>query len=207
MDTLKILIDSLLLKQPEGQADYVALLITYGFPVIATLLGTLLGFWLSAYLNRTTYKNDYYKKIIDKRMKVYEQLENVIRLITAKNETPDRKQIYHVIFKDFESFTNFYFEFMKAGQMKYWFSLELYFYHYDLNKDLNEIMEELSKDPTNSINIGLKHYNQIVNHGLKLTYFLVTDLKKLYNVKDFLDNLSQISKNAVRNIKDNSNSK
>lgn len=191
-DTVKILIDSILVNNSERSFDYLTLIV--GIIAFAGVVLSSITLWK---VQQKTFKDEYYKKIIDRRLYAYDQLEKIINLITPRNETLDRKDFYHVVFRNLDSFKNFYFKFMQLGSIRHWYSVELYLYYYDLNKKFNDILSRIEAYPHDTIKIGIEYFDEFNKYGLKLRYFLIQDLNELHNVKDFLKNLSEISKDAM----------
>ena len=53
-------------------------LVSGGFALLGALLGTVIAGLFSLRAKRNEYVNDYYKKVIDRRLAAYEQLESLI---------------------------------------------------------------------------------------------------------------------------------
>lgn len=68
--------------------------------VIATVLSTIINYFISVRLKRLDYKNEYYKTIIQKRLEVYQYIEEQITYLRAVMIDENDNKIYHALFNE-----------------------------------------------------------------------------------------------------------
>jgi len=128
------------------------------------------------------YKNDYYKKIIDKRMEAYEQLEKFIA--SLKVTTPGKEnKMYHVYFSTEVFFNGQTEETLKIVSKSIWLSEDIN----DLMLQFNQILYLFPNNNDDTImEYAKKEYHKIACIREGLEKHLASDLLKLYDVKKFL---------------------
>jgi len=82
--------------QPSAHQLMVLALVSGGFALLGALLGTVITGFFSLRAKRTEYVNDYYKKVIDRRMAAYEELERLIVPLKTAVYGEDKKP-YHFL--------------------------------------------------------------------------------------------------------------
>ena len=83
--------------QPSAHQLMLLALVSGGFALLGALVGTLITGFFSLRAKQNEYVNDYYKKVIDRRIAAYEQLENVIVSLRTTFLGEDNKP-YHLLF-------------------------------------------------------------------------------------------------------------
>lgn len=144
------------------------------FLIVTPIVTLIIGFFLKSFTISRSYKNEYYKLIIQKRINAYEDLEKIISLI-SDIET----------FSDYVKFKNFYQEFTKMFNTKFWFSS-------NLRKcliDNYSSVEKINRDTMNEhepvrIDYKMQEKMNIFMKDLRYNYFF--DLSYLYKVGNFL---------------------
>ena len=147
--------------------------------IIITLL-------IQLYLHRRTYKDEYYKKILDKRLLAYERLE---LLLINKFRTWDKyeENIFYTVFNTIDQYKEFYTNLEEMFQLNLW-----------LNKPLRIKIMEFSNYLSDEINVdiikysdeeirkrGTVHFSKLTQllKDIRKLYFM--DIKKLYKLNDF----------------------
>ena len=154
--------------------------------VLAAFLTKSFDFWA----NNITYKRDYYKKIIDKRIAAYEQLEQVLHKFTGVVYDKINNRSFYECFRNYISFKAVTSELKSCADIQMWYSKKV-------NQALNESLTVMFNT---AVNANFSTYNsdaQIqsagagVHIGLKkhlddVYDCLIEDLKVLYDVPKFL---------------------
>lgn len=155
--------------------------------VIATVLSTLVSTVLAIKLKSLDYRNEYYKKILDKRLEAYKFLETQIAVLKSTVLDEDR-QPYPMIFSFGESeFHKFQENLFAAIAYSIWI-------HQDTvteMENLNQIFFKISSRTKNVseekvIEVGKEYYHQIATLRKKLEFFVRRDLHNLHDLKKFM---------------------
>jgi len=162
------------------------------------VVANLITIWL---LHHRTYKFEYYKQLIAKRLAAYEQLDTVIQMLNQKMKFPDDFS-YHSILKNETTFENFLAEFWKAGKFAHWYSIDLKEKFDNLNTRLNKISDEIDTTTTHdTIKIGINNFSQLERDTYVLELFMIKDYKELHKVDYFFkDHFRSIPKKLFKNF-------
>jgi hypothetical protein len=88
--------------QPSAHQLMLLALVSGGFALLGALLGTVIAGLFSLRAKRNEYVNDYYKKVIDRRIAAYEQLESLIVPLKSTVASEDKRP-YHFLFRQDEA--------------------------------------------------------------------------------------------------------
>jgi len=153
--------------------------------LIATILSAIVSALVSIKLKQLDYKNEYYKKILDKRLDAYQFLENQIAVL--KNTVLDDKdgRAYHIIFSygedDFHKFQHnlflamSYSTWINNNTTEHMEKLNELFFHISLKVEANADL----------VTLGKNHYKEIASHRKKLEGCVRNDLMNLHDLKNF----------------------
>jgi len=155
--------------------------------VIATVLSTIVSTIVGIKLKSLDYRNEYYKKVLDKRLEAYRFLEMQIAIL--KNTVlDDDKQPYHMIFSYGEDeFNKFQTNLITAIANSIWI-------HEDTVSEmesLNEIFFKISRKINNAsedkvVAVGKEYDNQISTSRKKLEMLVRSDIHNLHDLKKFM---------------------
>ncbi|MCI0450609.1 MAG: hypothetical protein L0Y79_12655 [Chlorobi bacterium] len=157
--------------------------------------GSLLGFGISYLLQKLSYKDEYYKKLIDKRLQAYELVEIVLGKMKRFGETLDMQGFhpYHAVFATEESRAEFYVLLLKANEKSYLFSKEL-----DSEfKSFGYFVYGNIYPPSEVKETAIKHFIVLQKHCENIESLIKKDLKELHKVEPFL-NEERIKLSEVR---------
>jgi hypothetical protein len=131
---------------------------------------------------RTEYVNDYYKDVIKRRTKAYEQLEQLIIWLRTVSVGED-KQPYHLLFASAkeEDWQRVFMLIQQVSVHGLWLSNEVF----AKTRELNVLLYQLD-DPNKMIEFGKKNYQKIATIRHALETLLSRDMLRLYDVKQFL---------------------
>jgi hypothetical protein len=169
----------------------------YFFDVIAKLSPAVAGF--AAYyiwsknrdreLKEMDYKNDYYKKIIDKRIQTYEILEKLDAMIQVTRSHNNKK--YAIIFKDKKTMQEVHKEMLDASEYAMWMSLEAYTWLKTLVDMIVEVRKNHFVDDNAVIEFGITYQEEMVKLHNRIRKIIVCDMIDLYDVTSFLSNRAE----------------
>lgn len=155
--------------------------------VIATVLSTIVSTIVAIKLKSLDYRNEYYKKILDKRLEAYKFLETQIAVLKS-TVLDDDGQPYHMIFSYGEDeFHKFQTNLIAAIAYSIWI-------HEDTvseMENLNQIFFKISRKITNAsadkvVDMGKEYYNEISTSRKKLEKLVRHDLHNLHDLKKFM---------------------
>jgi hypothetical protein len=154
-------------------------LISGGF----ALLGGLLGGAYSLRVKRNEYVNDYYKKVIDRRLAAYEQLESLIISLRTTFLGDDKKP-YHLLFsQDGDGgLLQAYPMIHNIAAQALWLSDEAF----DKTKELNLLLWRFKSSGSNPVEFGQLNYEALSGLRESLERVLAADMLGLHDVILFL---------------------
>jgi hypothetical protein len=185
-DSLRVINDSLRIAIAEQ--PYFALSIQAQIAIIAAT-SSIIAIFLNLFINKVAYKNEYYKKVIDKRIEVIKNIDsflnNLGRLYTTSGE------VYYSFFKSKQEFIEFYdkdFAVVLNGTL--WVCKDL---EEKILKQNDIFYDELiaKADEINFLNEGIKRFNECALFYYNVEKHLYEELASLHNVKKFLKSKSR----------------
>jgi len=180
-DSLKVIVDSLLLLRALPEESFFS---KYGFSLITFIITSVVSVFTVWFVTHKSYKNEYYKKIIDKRMEAYELLNPILSQLITYVKHGDNQ--YHGFFQDFKHLQSFRSQVVKVAANGNWFSQELFDELYELNEFLFKLERMLLNNQSNIIVEGVKHFNKLLDIQRNLEKYIIKDYKNLYLVKEYL---------------------
>ena len=163
--------------------------------VFATILSSILNYWISRILKKNDFKNEYFKIVITKRLEVYENIEKQVFLLKTSVMDTDDNKAYHRIFSLGEDF------FLKNTE-PIWFANSGSIW---INSDTREKVKEFihlindvsfknNKDSNYLIEFGKKNYLKIAYLRDDIEELIQQDILTLY---DF-SKIKESTKNTTR---------
>lgn len=159
--------------------DIIVLVLTSS--LISSLL-TVFFQWIFKFID---FKNDFNKKIIDKRLNAYEKIENTIWSLSLK--TQDGEKAWLTILSSSEYYNNFTVNLVLNIKTSIWISNELNSKLTELNVFLTNLENKYTPKSDNEFEIiGAKYMKEIVllKDEIKDIYF--KDFNKIHDVNSFL---------------------
>lgn len=143
---------------------------------------------LDQYSANVTYKRDYYKKVIEERLRVYTQLNGVLYQITGNLVSVDGC-VYNAVFKDANAIIQFFNELNKVNAARMWMSEDLEVLLKTFIETIGAIFYENNiAESTPSIvtkNAGIKVHKEFTYFRQSLEHQLTIDLSCLHDVPAF----------------------
>ncbi|MDY3338743.1 hypothetical protein PG279_06075 [Riemerella anatipestifer] len=153
--------------------------------VISGIISAIVSYIISVRLKNIDYKNEYYKKILDKRLDAYQYLENQIAVMkTTVMDDEDGKAYHFVLGKGREGVVEFHRNLLLAMSYSLWINdktvkvmeeLNQCFYLISLIDNKNEIISRAKRD-----------YHKIAGLRKKLEKSVKSDLFSLHNLDRFI---------------------
>jgi len=146
------------------------------------------------------YKNDFYKKIIDKRLEAWEYAERFAEFISVARQDNDSKELTYDYFLDGETFVKVKEDLISLTAKAFWISDGYLAAIQDFSAKLNEVVEECiffeegmvtevtyaKVDNLKLANAGKKYYLEFNLLVEKITSAQSTMLKTLHDIESFL---------------------
>ena len=131
------------------------------------------------------YKNEYYKKIIEKRFNAYEDLEDVLRRLSTR--LYDKEGTTLLVLQDPKTFNDFFLSIFQAQLNAKWLGKESQAKLREMSIIVAKIGEEIGKIPTTeSIKIVSKPYlGELLRLRTELLSHSLSDFENLHNVDKF----------------------
>jgi hypothetical protein len=158
-------------------------LVSGGFALLGALLGTLITGLFSLRAKRNEYVNDYYKKVIDRRIAAYEQLESLIVSLRTTFLGKDNKP-YHLLFSQDEGggLKPAYQMLHGIASQALWLSDEAF----DKARELDRLVWRFKDSKNTPIEFGQQNYQALAILRENLERTLAADMLGLHDVGRFL---------------------
>jgi hypothetical protein len=147
---------------------------------------SLITFLANYYLKKQDYKRDYYKKITDKRISAYEELENIISEFryTKKYENCSKEsKYYHSCIDTLNKRQDIINQIRSCLKRKIWLSRSM---GVKLSMLYLILMDCNEKDESAYQNKLVDKYERITRITFGMRKILIEDLLKLYDIEHFL---------------------
>ncbi|HLP32124.1 MAG TPA: hypothetical protein VK202_01555 [Bacteroidia bacterium] len=155
----------------------------------SSLLSAGLTSVVNWYIQKTNYRNDYYKKILDRRIGAYEDVQHLLSLLAGTVQMEDGRPCTLQLALGYDHYIKFQLQIYKAIQNSFWLSertgemlteLNVFFLHniynaIDENKDFDLQLTEL----------GIQHRDEIKRLHFELENQLYSDFSSMHNIKSF----------------------
>lgn len=145
---------------------------------------------INIWLNKKNYKNDYYKKIIDKRMNAYDELEQFLKWFNVEHNYNGNERYHCYIHlestKDCMEATD---KSVSLCGLKSWFSENVANLLDELNETLAHLEDEMElhvNEPYGVISVASKYHTKIQRIIENLIEGMINDRPKLHEVESFL---------------------
>lgn len=161
------------------------------FELMISILGNIIvafiAFWAGSSSQRRSYRDEYYKTVIQKRIEAYQFVEKQLGVMrmTVLDEC-DNKQ-YHAFFDNSgDKIFNYRHNLYQAIARCTWLSSEMMEALASLDDFFFEIDGKIEDDRDANIEIGKQYFSKLKSVQIRIGEILITDMEKLYEVKSFL---------------------
>ena len=150
---------------------------------VSAVTAALISGWFNLRSKRSEYENAYFKMVLERRIKAYEQVEALIVQIKTAVLDGDGKP-YHLLFSDETSKVTTYKALFAVMSSALWLSNELF----DETRKLNVLIYSGSEgsDTENLIAFGKKHYREVAELRTRVEKLHARDMLVLHKVPAFL---------------------
>lgn len=158
--------------------------------VIAAVVSAVVSGGVALLVKDKEYKNEYYRKVIDKRLKAIEALEACTYLFTARNYVPNEDKTWHVYFE--ESLDSKAFSEAVDNMSKYstWYSMQTVARLDAFTTCITSLLARCEgKGEAEAIDIGADNYEEIEYHRLSLEASIRSDMASLHKVRKFFKSI------------------
>ncbi len=158
--------------------------------ISSSLLSSVLTVIASWLIHRSDYKNDYYKKILDKRLEAYEQLNKVVGEL-SKFTFLDGNNVIHSICLSEHNFKNYINSSTSINNLTFWYEEATSLKLTELNMFLiDEIYEKLNNNSSLDSqykSLGRFYKEELSKFNKDIQELMNKDLKTLHNLTSFFN--------------------
>jgi hypothetical protein len=158
--------------------------------VIAAVVSAAVSGLIALMVKDKEYKNEYYKKVIDKRLKAIEALEACTYLFTARNYATDGSKTWHVYFE--KSINSDAYTEAVSNMSKYsiWYGMQTIKRLDDFTACITNLLAQCKgKEEKEAVNIGVNNYEKIEYYRLSLEASIRSDMASLHKVEKFFKSM------------------
>ena len=161
--------------------DIVAVILSSS--VISGVVGALVAGWFNLRSKRSEYENAYFKMVLERRLKAYEQVEHLITQLKVAVLDQDKRP-YHLLFSAEDSAENTYKELFSVMSSALWISDDLF----DETRKLNVLIYTRSEGTgvSSLIEFGKQHYQELAELRTRIEKLHARDMLTLHEVPTFL---------------------
>ena len=150
---------------------------------VSAIVAAMVSGWFNLRSKRYEYENAYFKMVLERRMKAYEQIEALITKIKIA-VLDDNRQPYHLLFSDTETKDTIYAALLSVTASALWLSDELF----DETRKLSVLIYSglESKGEESLISFGKKNYREVAELRTRVERLHARDMLALHQVPKFL---------------------
>jgi hypothetical protein len=163
-------------------------LIAAGLAAAASLASSTITALVTWKSKDKEYKNDYYKKVIDKRIKAIESAEHLLSLFSSISLITENGEFYHSFFDNYEKYEKWENKIDDVSIFSIWYSEPTLQALMNLTKSVSTILEEIKNVDVKNNNIHdiyISNYALIDNQKKSAETAIGNDMHKLYDVDTF----------------------
>lgn len=153
--------------------------------VLSSIVSSIATYVITTFSQKQSFKNDYYKLVIDKRMDAYQYIDSQLRIMKMAVLDDDGRLYHSMFYGDQEKVLINQKDFIMARTNGIWLSADIENAMSEMNKVLYEVNGEITDDVNNNILVAKQYYTQIASAREKLEIQLKKDLLTLYDVPGF----------------------
>lgn len=177
-----------------GSNNYSSYMDTIPIILTSSLLSAFLTSFVNWLIQRNNYKNDYYKKLLDKRLSAYEEVESLTSKMRLLIHLEDGNVCNAFFSSGRQEYELFVISLMAPSMSSFWLSGEVSSKITELNVFLlNEVsyrIEDLSDEQAAITleKLGVKHRESIKAIRKEIEMLIYKDLKTLHQIPQFIIN-------------------
>lgn len=161
--------------------------------VIAAVVSALVSGMVALLVKDKEYKNEYYKKVIDKRLKAIEAIEACTYLFTARNYDLNEEKTWHVYFEEKVDGNAFSEAVGNMSKYSVWYSMPTIERLGAFTTCITSLLAQCEgKEEEEIIEIGIDNYEEIEYHRLRLEASIRIDMASLHKVEKFFKSIPML---------------
>jgi len=165
--------------------------------LVSGFFSVIISYFVSMKLKNLDYKNEYYKKILEKRLEAYKFLEGQIAIMKSSVLDEDGMP-FHMIFASGKlKFIEYQQNLNAAMVYGMWINDSTMHIMEKLNDLFFKISREMDNESEHTINLGKGYYKEIAKQRNILEDSIRKDILELYDFKKFKKNAISGSKRIV----------
>ncbi|MEM9672125.1 MAG: hypothetical protein ACFB15_32165 [Cyclobacteriaceae bacterium] len=164
--------------------------------ILAVLSSSLLAAGLTGFINwrlqKQNYKREYYKKLLDKRIKAYEAVEGIVEQLYGQVQIEDGRLCPKICASGQEYFWRFVFDLYSSINNSTWLSSGtgrlLTEFNAFLLQSIDHRIDENADYDSQLLRIGAEQLEQVRDFREKLKLLLYQDFRTLHRIDSFVKN-------------------
>lgn len=149
--------------------------------VAAAVLGGVIAGFVTLRVAKNQYVNDYYKTVVQRRIKAYEELEHLIALLKTSVADSNDQTIYHLLFADGDG-AKAYEAIFRVSTQSMWLSDEVV----GETVRLNRLLFSRPNNQADPLAFAKEHYRSIAETRTRLERLHARDFLTLHEISRFL---------------------
>lgn len=93
--------------------------------VVSAIISAFISYWTARFQTKSSYINDYYKKLLDRRLNAYEQVEAIVSDLCAITQLDDGRPVQLIFFSGYDDYIKFLVALNIASKNSFWLSDDL----------------------------------------------------------------------------------
>lgn len=154
--------------------------------LVSSILSSVATWLIGNHTQNKSFKNDYYKLVINKRMEAYEHIDNQLKTMKITTLDDDAKPFHSMFYGNQKTISENQNNLIIARANGIWLSNAMENELSELNKILFDINHEITDDIANNVSIAKSYYYKVAASREKVEKQLRKDMLELYKVKRFL---------------------
>lgn len=155
----------------------------------SSVISSALTAFVNWYIQRNNYKNDYYKKLLDKRIEAYEMIVFYIDQMKPIVDHKDGKVCHRFLSSGQELYNSFYASVAVGTGKAFWLSSDVSHlvtqFNIFLHENINNEIQDLENIDQELIRLGIKNKQKISEFRINLEHQVQADFKDLHNIVKF----------------------
>lgn len=160
--------------------------------LVSSIITSFASWVIGNHSQNKSFKNDYYKSVIKKRMDAYQYIDDQLRAMKVTTLDNDAKPYHSMFYGNSINVLERQQDFMLARANGVWLSNEMEEALTELNQLLFEIDNNLTDEIDNNVALAKRYYSQLSNTRMKVEDQLRKDMLELYKVEIFLKDKKKI---------------
>ena len=160
--------------------------IIFSSALVTSILSSVATWLIGNHALNKSFKNDYYKLVINKRMEAYQHIDNQLKAMKIATLDDDARAFHSMFYGDQKTIYANQHDLFLARANGIWLSNDMENALSELNQLLFEINQDITDNIDNNVALAKKYYTQVADTREKVEKQLRKDMLVLYNVKRFL---------------------